>query len=258
MSMTMDADDDARYGAAQPRRYYGKYAGLVTDNGPPPDGGSHRGQVKVKVPGILEETPDGNEHQPLEVLAYPAFLPGFFFVPDNEAPVWVEFVAGDINFPIWTGVWYPDDKTPKATSPTSPGQQGDAPTLDQKIIRSKTDSGQVIQLDDTSGSAQTVISDEANGNLITLDQNGINITASAAGMSVTLTFGQTTVVVKDKTITLTAGQDQVVTLDDDGHQISLADNTNHNKITLDSNGITLQTSGVKVIIGSSTMDVGSA
>ena len=52
----------------------------------------------------------------------------------------IVFVNGDINVPIWTAVWYPADATPKTVS-------GDAPTLDQKIIRTR--SGQVIQLDDT-------------------------------------------------------------------------------------------------------------
>jgi len=212
----MDSEDDARYGQQQPRRYYGKYAGLVTENGPP-SSGSHRGQVKVKVPGILEETADGNGSQPIEVLAAPAFLPGFFFVPEEQDPVWVEFVAGDINFPIWTGVWYPEDATPSTVG-------GDAPTLDQKVIRTK--SGHVIQLDDTSGSEQLVIKDETNGNIITLDQNGVKIEATASGGSVTLMFGQTTVTLKGDSFEIEQGGTHSVKLDATGVTVSDTTGTN--------------------------------
>ena len=281
----MDAEDDPRYGQSHARRYYGKYAGLVTDDGPPSDGSAHRGQVKVQVPGILEETPDRQDQQPIEVLAYPAFLPGFFFVPKNEDPVWVEFVAGDINYPIWTGVWYPDDAAPKATDPGQPTQAGEAPTLDQKIIR--TASGQVIQLDDTSGSEQLVIKDETNGNTITLDSKGIKVEdannntvtldsngikvedsnsntvtmdadgikgeATASGGSVTFTFGQATVVIKDGSISLKAGDSSSITIDANSG-ITLKCGTD-NQISVGSSQLTLKTSAVNVKIDNTAMDV---
>jgi hypothetical protein len=253
-----DADDDARYGQHPPRHYYGKYAGLVTDN-KPPSSGSHLGQVMVKVPGILEETPDGSSHQPIEVLAAPAFLPGFFFVPEIEAPVWVEFVAGDINTPIWTGVWYPDDATPKAIDAGEPTQPGSAPTLDQKVIRTR--SGQVIQLDDTDGSEQLVIKDEKNGNTITCSSTGITIWATGSGGNVTLQFGggqqpTATVVVQDNTITLTAGDSSSgssITLDASAG-VTLKCGSN-NQIVVASDTLTLKTSGVQVKVDSSAMDV---
>ena len=207
------ADDNARQ---PPQRYYGKYAGLVTDNAAP-SSGSHLGQIKIQVPGILEETPDGSSHQPIEVLAAPAFLPGFFFVPEIGAPVWAEFVAGDINYPIWTGVWYPDDKTPKAIDAGKPNDAGSAPTLDQKVIRTK--SGQVIQLDDTSGSEQLVVKDEKNGNALTFSSSGI--------------------VLED------AKNKNKITFDKNG--ITFED-ANSNKITFDSSGVTVQVSESNKIV----------
>lgn len=247
-----DADDDGGG-----RRYYGKYAGLVTDNGPPASG-SHRGQVKVKVPGILEETPDGGSHQPIEVLAAPAFLPGYFFVPENEAPVWVEFIAGDINYPIWTGVWYPDDAAPKAVDAGQPTQAGSAPTLDQKVIRTR--SGQVIQLDDTDGGEQLVIKDEKNGNTVTLSSAGVTIWATGSGGKVTLQFGgqqpTASVVVQDNTITLTAGDGSTgssVTIDASAG-VTLKCGA-QNQIVVASDTLSLKTSGVNVKVDSSAMDV---
>jgi len=185
-----DTEIDARYGQQPPPRYFGKYAGLVLDNGPPSQGGSHRGRIKVQVPGILEEKPSSDDQRPLEVLADPAFLPGFFFVPEKDDPVWVEFVAGDINYPIWTGVWYPEAGTPRTAD-------GAMPTLDQKVIRTR--SGQVITLEDTEGGEQLVIKDEKNGNTITLDAKGITLEATAA---ITLSFKPTSG--KPSTITLDA------------------------------------------------------
>jgi uncharacterized protein involved in type VI secretion and phage assembly len=193
----MDADDTST-------RRYGKYRAEVADN-TNPDQGDDRGRIKVRVHGLSEETPDGQSDQPMEVLADPLFTCGCFFPPKVGDLVWVEFVAGDINQAIWTGCWYADaSPTPKATDAGKPNDPGAAPTIDQKIIRTK--SGQVIQLDDTSGSEQLVVKDEKNGNTVTLNKDGIKIEATASGKSVTLTFGQTTVVVKDDSITLTSAQ----------------------------------------------------
>jgi hypothetical protein len=187
-------------------RYYGKYAGIVVDN-VAQQGGAHRGEIKVKVPGILEQTPDGSDNQPLEIVAAPSFLPGFFFVPEAEDQVWVEFVAGDINFPIWTGVWYPEDAPPTDSD-------GEAPDEHKKIIR--TPSGQVIHLDDTEGSEKTVIRDETNANTVTMDKDGINIEFAPDA---------------DTTST--------VTLDKDGVTIEFAPGGDTSTITIDKNGVTL-------------------
>ena len=70
--MDWSEDDNQSCGRPAIARYHGKYAGVVTDNGPP-SSGSHRGQVSADVPGILEETSDGSSNQPLKVFAAPAF-----------------------------------------------------------------------------------------------------------------------------------------------------------------------------------------
>lgn len=144
-------------------KYFGKYPGLVEDNAPPEDA-AHRGELLVKVPGILEETPDGAGQQPIEVVARPCFVPGFFFLPEIGAQVWVEFVAGDINSPLWTGVWYPTDKAPQTAG-------AEAPTEFQKVIR--TTSGHAVELDDDGGK---IVIRDCNANQLVLDENGITIT----------------------------------------------------------------------------------
>ena len=207
MSAMDTAGNEPSYDQAQPARYFGKYPGVVIGNGPPDGGGKHVGQIKARVPGILEETPDGTGNQPLEVIASPSFLPGFFFVPNTDDPIWVEFVAGDINFPIWTGVWYPSDNGAPQTF------DGKDPTEKQKVIR--TTSGHVIQLDDTSdGDAEKIVLKDKTGNKVTIHKDEIKLEGQNASVTLgsndlTLKFNSTTVVIKDQTLELTSGSNSI-------------------------------------------------
>jgi len=78
------------------QRFYGKHRGIVTDNNDP-DG---IGRIKVQVPSVMGETEVG--------WALPAFPfigdgHGFFMLPEVDSMVWVEFEAGNPDFPIWSG-----------------------------------------------------------------------------------------------------------------------------------------------------------
>lgn len=147
------------------KKYYGKYPGLVLSNTVPEeddDYGDHRGELLVEIPGILEENPDGNGQRAIQVRAKPCFHPGFFFIPEEQAQVWVEFAAGDINSPLWSGVWYPKDLSPKTVDDAGPNEF-------QKMIR--TASGHVVQLDDTEDEEQIVVRHKQ-GSLIKIDKDG--------------------------------------------------------------------------------------
>ena len=152
----MDHDNDPAW---KPR--YGKYPAVVTRNDVEDEG--HTGRIEVRIPGILEEDESGDP-QPIEVIARPCLPPGFFFVPDEGSHVWVEFAAGDINAPIWVGVWYPEDAPP----PTS---DGEAPDFKQKVIR--TTSGHVVTLDDD---AESIAIKDKHGNHVKLDGDGATVT----------------------------------------------------------------------------------
>lgn len=157
------------------KKYFGKYPGVVLNNDPPQND-PHRGELLVEVHGILEETPDGKSQRPIQVMAKPCFPPGFFFIPEEKDNVWVEFGAGDINNPIWTGVWYPKGKTPNTVDTQAPAKF-------QKVIR--TVSGQVIQLDDSDKNEKLVIRDEKNDSTVTLDVNGITVECANKTVSIT-------------------------------------------------------------------------
>ncbi|MCF6407762.1 phage baseplate assembly protein V [Chitinophaga filiformis] len=125
-------------------RHFGKYRGIVVDNTDP----TNRGRLKVQVPSVLKD---------LSVWAMPC-LPyagknvGVFMVPEPGAGVWVEFEAGDLSYPIWTGGFWADDEVPK-------NEKGAEATPSLRIIRSEkgllisfNDDAQVLTLSDEDGS----------------------------------------------------------------------------------------------------------
>jgi uncharacterized protein involved in type VI secretion and phage assembly len=194
------------------RQYFGKYSGEVMDHETDlPQANALRGDIRVKVPGILEEDGSGAA-RPLQVIAKPSFHPGFFFIPEVGEKVWVEFVAGEIDHPIWTGIWYPDDK--------SPGTIDDArPTRFQKVIR--TASGHVVQLDDTSDNqAITVL--HAVGAQVKIDKNGSVLVANQKGTFLFLNAdaGETTLLDEHGNL-LTFTKDAAVVSAKDGTSVQI-------------------------------------
>jgi hypothetical protein len=204
-------------------RHYGKYPAFVISNAPPDDGAAHRGEVLVRIPGLLEEDPTdptGMTSRPMEVLAKPCLPPGFFFVPEKGDQLWVEFAAGMVDEPLWSGAWYPKDKAPKT-------DDGKAPTEFQKVIRTAKE--HVVLLDNTDGKERVVVLDGKNKNKLTFDSKGM-VLEDANGNTVSLTS--------------------------DG--IELADK-NKNKLTMDSNGIVLQNAAsMKFELGSTGAKVSDA
>jgi len=108
----MLASDFERLAEMIGQRYFGKYRGVVTDNSDT----ENRGRVKVQVPTLL------NDQEVWALPCAPVANPdgsGFFAIPDVGAAVWVEFEAGNLNFPIWAGCYWPsgaiDQQDSKAT-----------------------------------------------------------------------------------------------------------------------------------------------
>lgn len=144
-------------------RHYGKYRGTVTDLQDP----KSIGRIKARVPEVL---PDQDTGWATPAVAYSGDGVGLFAVPPVGAAVWVEFEAGDVSRPIWSGGWWGSNQVPDKATP------------DVKVL--KTASGHTITLDDTSGSEQVVITDK-NGSKIVMDQSGIAITSSGQSLKMT-------------------------------------------------------------------------
>ncbi|HEY6724382.1 MAG TPA: phage baseplate assembly protein V [Polyangiaceae bacterium] len=137
--------------ARQGRRFYGKYRGLVSVNVDP----QNRARLKAMVPEVLGEVPTG---WALPCAPYAGTGAGFFAVPPVGAGVWIEFEAGNVSRPIWTGTWWASGEVPMHET----GSQAQAPT--SKIFR--TELGLLLAMDDL---AQTItLSDGVGVNLMTI------------------------------------------------------------------------------------------
>lgn len=165
-----ERDDNLRSEHGATQKYYGKYPGTVVGNAARTDlkdYGNHRGELLVEVPMILIDDPDGSARRPLQVWARPCFPAGFFFLPAVGDSIWVEFVAGNLSDPVWTGVWYPKDKAPQTAA-------GQPPTEGQQLIR--TPQGHMIELD---ASGKKLVIQDWQGNQVIVDDTGVTITSKA-------------------------------------------------------------------------------
>ena len=96
---------------AETTRFYGKYRGLVSENDDP-DG---LGRIKAEVPAVL-----GAEVSQWAMPCLPFAGPkhGLALIPEVGDGVWIEFEAGNLNMPIWSGCWWADDQRPEPAGAT--------------------------------------------------------------------------------------------------------------------------------------------
>jgi hypothetical protein len=77
-------------------QFFGKYRGTVANNLDP----QMMGRVQVQVPAVLGE---GRLSWALPCAPFAGDGVGFFAIPPIGANVWVEFEAGDPDYPIYSG-----------------------------------------------------------------------------------------------------------------------------------------------------------
>ncbi|MBZ4417431.1 phage baseplate assembly protein V [Myxococcus sp. RHSTA-1-4] len=150
-------------------RYYGKYSGEVTGNADE----QHLGRLLVRVPAIF-----GGE---LAVRARPCLPYGCFFIPPVGTKVWVEFEAGDPQYPIWVGTWHPTGTTPPEAAVSPP---------EHRLLH--TPSGHSLELRDAEGEQEVVLRHRGNvalriapeGTVTLTLPDGAHLTLHAAGQAV--------------------------------------------------------------------------
>ena len=120
----------------QTDRFYGKYRGLVAKNVDP----QNQGRLQAWVPEVLGTIPS-NWCLPCTPYAGSGFPAGLFTIPAVGAGVWIEFEAGDVNRPIWSGCWWGMAQIPL-------NEEGEMPQSTSKVWR--TDTGLMIALNDAS------------------------------------------------------------------------------------------------------------
>jgi uncharacterized protein involved in type VI secretion and phage assembly len=89
-------------------RFYGKYRGTVTQVDAPTM------RIKAKVPSVLA---DQESSWCVACVPYAGKQVGFAFLPEVGAGVWIEFEAGDVSYPIWTGCYWCTGETPSDAAP---------------------------------------------------------------------------------------------------------------------------------------------
>jgi len=82
--------------------FFAKYRGVVVETDDP----ERALRVRVRVPEVL-----GEERTPWAMPCVPCGDPT---VPPVGASVWVEFEAGDIDRPIWSGCFWPPGEAPES------------------------------------------------------------------------------------------------------------------------------------------------
>ena len=95
---TMESDGLNELRDAIAGRFFGKYRGVVVDTADP----QQRGRLKVQVPAVMGE----QAVWALPCAVYAGDGVGLFALPKAGTVVWVEFEAGDANFPIWVGCFW--------------------------------------------------------------------------------------------------------------------------------------------------------
>ncbi len=167
----MDETDLERHSG----KYYGKYAGLVHEDSVP----DTMGRISVLVPTVYGET--------TAVIARPCLPWGHFTMPPPGAPIWVEFEAGDPDFPLWVGTYFPDGAVPA---------EAEAEPQTHRVIQMP--SGHTIEFSDEEGAEKIVIRHKDNafvalqpdGSVVVSNNKGANLFMNAEGGETTL-MGET-------------------------------------------------------------------
>lgn len=163
--MPEDGSDSLLYGLAEQgrSRLYGKYRGVVRDVDDP----EKLGRITANVPSIYG---DLDSPWALPAVPFAGGAHGLVLLPEVGDGVWIEFEAGDISRPIWTGFWWGSNEIPDP--------QG------EKARRLVTPNGLTLSLDDDEN---TVTVSHPGGAKITLTQTGITLEFGSAKVELSAT-----------------------------------------------------------------------
>ncbi len=167
-------------------RFYGKYEAVVVDTEDP----LAIGRLRARVPAVLGEDTLSGWALPCAPFGGGKDR-GLLLLPEVEDTVWIEFAAGDVSRPIWSGAFWgaPEsaggqDDLAAETGPEVPTSEGEPAGPGHYVLRTKAghrlafdDTGEVVVL--AHGSDQAVIRLTAAGE-VEVTAEKIKLGASAA------------------------------------------------------------------------------
>jgi uncharacterized protein involved in type VI secretion and phage assembly len=211
-------------------KHYGKYRGEVIDNEDP----EKRARVRLYVPTILGSEVESHWAEPCLPFGGLADQ-GLFMVPEIGAELWVEFEAGNINHPIWTGTtWKKEGDAPEEAAERSPHMR-----------QLKTPSGQILSFDDTEGEEQIRLFHPSHAELL-IDPNGMVQLTDGAGATLVMNAGD------NPSIEITDTNGNSLLTNTSGTTVT---DSNGNQIVMEGGGIKI-TSSANITIEGSMVNVG--
>jgi hypothetical protein len=175
-----------------PRRYYGKFRGLVVDNLDP----MQIGRIMAQVPDVLGETPSSWAMPCVPAAGIEA---GCFVVPPIGSQVWIEFEQGNPDWPIWTGgFWGTVADVPMLALAPPPL----VPPIGQNIVLQTTGQNTLVLSDTTPAPFIGGITlKSAAGPMLVVNSSGIYMTCGPGLATIMLTGP--TVAINETALTIT-------------------------------------------------------
>ncbi len=147
--------------------YFGKYRGKVQDVNDP----ENLGRIVAQVPEVYGEL---NSPWAMPSVPFAGKNHGLVVLPEVDDGVWIEFEAGDISRPIWSGCWWASDEMPSSSG------------VQTRVL--VTSGGHKLVLDDEKGKLQLLHSGGAEftmtGDDITIKIGSSQITLSPSGVNI--------------------------------------------------------------------------
>jgi uncharacterized protein involved in type VI secretion and phage assembly len=148
-------------------RCFGKYRGVVDVVGT----GSELGLITAIVPEVLGEEVS---QWARPSVPFAGAQHGFVALPESGDGVWIEFEAGDLSKPIWSGFWWADDEIP---APGGEKTRVFATSNGHKLVLDED--ADEVRIEHGSGPSIVLTADD-----ITLAVGGKKIVISASSVSV--------------------------------------------------------------------------
>jgi hypothetical protein len=154
--------------------YFGKYRGQVANNIDP----LQKGRIQVTVPAVLG---DGRMSWAMPCVPYAGSQVGLYLIPPVGGNVWVEFEAGDPDYPIWSGCFWGDGELPSSGLPQEKVLKTDAITLTLSDVPGA--GGFTLEVGPPAVPAQLKLAMDASGIVLSNGSSSVKLTVASVSIN---------------------------------------------------------------------------